>query len=92
MGKMQELSALKQAVDLVTRALSRVKSLRTLVKGNEGRPNPIQEKWWDLVNTDTKFRGRDLYQLSDCHLLKNGLAPWSYKASYRCVIWLQKSL
>jgi len=44
MDKMQELSTLKQAVDLVTRALPRVKSLRTLVKGNERRPNPIQEK------------------------------------------------
>jgi hypothetical protein len=44
MGKMQEYSTLKQAVDLVTRALSRVKSLRTLVQGNERRPNPIQEK------------------------------------------------
>jgi hypothetical protein len=44
MGKMQEHSPLKQAVDLVTRALSRVKSLRTLMQGNERRPNPIQEK------------------------------------------------
>jgi hypothetical protein len=43
MGKMQEHSTLKQAVDLVTRALSRVKSLRTLVQSNERRPNPIQE-------------------------------------------------
>jgi len=44
MDKMQEVSTVTQSVDSVTRALSGVKSLRTLVKGNERRPNPIQEK------------------------------------------------
>jgi hypothetical protein len=53
MGKMQEHSTLKQAVDLVTRALSSVKTLRTLVQGNERKERKVKERyeisWQGLV-------------------------------------------